>query len=96
MVPLRKQSKVTSISYKDGIVGSRGAHDTPGFWMAGFSRGRTEKGLCTVTSIISSKILLGDRHSLALPPSTYRIPEDDGGSVVTMEAQWGSGQEHEL
>lgn len=68
----------------------------PGFWTAGFSRGRTEKGLCTVISIISSKILLGDTHPLALPTSTYRIPEDDGVSMVTMEAQWGSGQEHEL
>lgn len=96
MVPLRKQAKVTSISYQDGIVGSRGAHNMPGFWTAGFSRRRTEKGLRTVTSIISSKIPLGDRHPLSLPISTYRIPEDDGGSMVTTEAQWGSGQEHEL
>lgn len=53
-------------------------------------------GTHTVTSPTSSKLLPGDRQPLALLTSIARVAEGDGGSTVTMEAQWSGGQQHEL
>lgn len=44
-------------------------------------------GTGTVTSPVSSKLLLGDRHTLGLPAAVHSVPEDDGSSVVTVEAE---------
>lgn len=66
---------------------SRGTYNLLGPWQAGLPRGRTQVGTGTETSPTSSKLLPGDRHTLVLPASVHRVPEDGGGSMLTMEAE---------